>query len=565
VIEEVTGAIDRYQFTHTLIQETLADELSLTRRVRLHARIAEALEALYGEDADQHAAELAHHFAQAQTLLGPDKLIRYSLAAGEAALAASAHEQALAYFERALAAKGDTAIDNETAALYFGRGRAQLAALPRYELEPASNSLRRAFDYYAQTGDISRAVTVATCQIPLSLGLGNTDFPELIRRALKFVSPDSREEGQLLAQHGWYSGIVEADQRVAQQAFERALSIARKQSDAALERRTLANAAWVDVWHFRRDECLEEGLKAIELAGQAGDEQTEINARRSIVWALMASGELEQIRAHTLAGFALAERLRDRWSLASAGFDNARLAIYEGDWEAARHMSDLGSMAQPRDPRALAMRALLEYELGNFDAGAACIARLQDAAVGAPPGPIAEHVFLVGAISLTQRIADSHELLASAAASADAQLSLRLAPALAMVARSASALIAVQRNEAEAAQKHYRAIEPQKRTACFIIPFSFDRLLALLAVTFGQIETALAHYEDGLAFCARAGYRPEYAWTACDYADTLLVRDRPGDREKAAALQRTALGTAREIGMRPLTERIIDRQKAPGG
>jgi predicted ATPase len=117
VIEEVTGAVDRYQFTHSLIQETLAEELSLTRRVRLHARVAEALEALYGRDSDQHAAELAHHFAQAQTLLGPDKLVRYSLAAGEAALATSAHEQALAHLERALAAKGDTESDADTAAL----------------------------------------------------------------------------------------------------------------------------------------------------------------------------------------------------------------------------------------------------------------------------------------------------------------------------------------------------------------------------------------------------------------------------------------------------------------
>src|SRR5207245_3668140 len=127
-IEGRPRAPSRYQFTHALIQETLAEELSLTRRVRLHASIAEALEELYGEDADQHAAELAHHFGEAQTLLGPDKLVRYSLAAGEAALAAYAHEQALAHFERALAAKGDAQVDDETAALYFGRGRAQLAA-----------------------------------------------------------------------------------------------------------------------------------------------------------------------------------------------------------------------------------------------------------------------------------------------------------------------------------------------------------------------------------------------------------------------------------------------------
>ena len=93
------------------------------------------------------------------------------------------------------------------------------------------------------------------------------------------------------------------------------------------------------------------------------------------------------------------------------------------------------------------------------------------------------------------------------------------------------------------------------------MPLTFDRLLALLAITFGQIDTAVAHYEDGLAFCERAGYRPEHAWTARDYANALLVRDRPGDREKAATLQGDALGTARELRMRPLIERILDRRK----
>lgn len=49
VIEELPQAVGWYQFTHALIQETLTEELTLTRRVRLHARIAETLEELYGD------------------------------------------------------------------------------------------------------------------------------------------------------------------------------------------------------------------------------------------------------------------------------------------------------------------------------------------------------------------------------------------------------------------------------------------------------------------------------------------------------------------------------------
>ncbi len=52
VIEENAGRGERYQFSHSLIQRTLAEELSTSRRVRLHARIGEALEELYGNDAD---------------------------------------------------------------------------------------------------------------------------------------------------------------------------------------------------------------------------------------------------------------------------------------------------------------------------------------------------------------------------------------------------------------------------------------------------------------------------------------------------------------------------------
>jgi predicted ATPase len=177
VIEELPQAVGSYQFAHPLIQETLLEELSLTRRVRLHARIGEALEELYGTDAQAHAPELAYHFAEAVTVMrGTDKLVHYSLLAGEQALASYAYEEALTYFQGALVAKGVTltgsapAEDRETADLLFGLGRAQAATLQRHQIKDAVVNLRQAFDYYAAAGDVAHAVAVAECSIPTPVG-----------------------------------------------------------------------------------------------------------------------------------------------------------------------------------------------------------------------------------------------------------------------------------------------------------------------------------------------------------------------------------------------------------
>ena len=153
--------------THSLIQETLAGELNTTRRVRLHARIAEALEQSYGLEAEAHASELSFHFGEAASLLGSQKLISYSILAGEQALATYAHEDALAYFQKGLSAKEGQPMDGETASLLFGLGRAQAAMFRRRE---ALDCLIRAFDFYAEAGDVDRAVAVS--EYPINPGIG---------------------------------------------------------------------------------------------------------------------------------------------------------------------------------------------------------------------------------------------------------------------------------------------------------------------------------------------------------------------------------------------------------
>ena len=265
VIEELPQSVGRYQFTHALIQETLTAELSLTRRVRLHARIAQALEDLYGDDAESHAAELAHHFAQAEAMTGADKLVRYSLLAGERALAARSlagnpdSPQAVVFLtsiideivgvatdyadyhaishwntsalcsakpgqwlsgqtSRNVPATGaKSAHDAETAALLFGLGRAQAATLPRFQGSEAIATLTRAFDYYADVGDVDRAVAAAEAPIGTTPGLKG--LARLQSRALELVAPGSPAAGRLLPLYGRALGVGEGDYEAAQQAW----------------------------------------------------------------------------------------------------------------------------------------------------------------------------------------------------------------------------------------------------------------------------------------------------------------------------------------------------------
>ena len=106
----------------------------------------------------------------------------------------------------------------------------------------------------------------------------------------------------------------------------------------------------------------------------------------------------------------------------------------------------------------------------------------------------------------------------------------------------------------------YAALEPHQGTMLTYSMLAVDRLMGLLSHTSGEADRAAAHFEDALAFCRGAGYRPELAWVCCDYADLLRERDAEGDREKVTALLDESLAISRELGMRPLMERVLSRR-----
>ena len=397
VIEEVSAA-GSYRFTHALFQETLSGELSTTRRIRLHARIVAALEELHGDRAAEHAAELAYHAAEAETVLGPEQVVRYSRLAGEQAFAAHAYEDAIAHFQRALATREGEPMDDETADLLVALVRSEFLGRERYDLADALERLRQAFDYYVGAGDMRRAVELAAYPIPPVWGA--TDVPELLSRALTMVPPDSLDAGCILANAGRFLGTNDGDYDAANEALERSLAIAREHGDTALERRALALAARVDWWHMRWEQCVARSTQALELAQAADDQQTELYARSWLVRDAATRGSPAEARDHAQVCLELADRLRERYWVATARVNAFWLASLEGDWEAARSFSDAGLRVQPRDARNLGLRALLEHELGELGEGDLYAGRLVEAVLATEAGSNVEHAEAAAVIAL---------------------------------------------------------------------------------------------------------------------------------------------------------------------
>jgi class 3 adenylate cyclase/tetratricopeptide (TPR) repeat protein len=88
-----------YTFKHALTYEVAYGSLLQDRRRPLHARIVEAIEALYPERLTEHIERLAHHALRAEVW---DKAVAYLRQAGGKATERSAYREAAAGFEQAL-------------------------------------------------------------------------------------------------------------------------------------------------------------------------------------------------------------------------------------------------------------------------------------------------------------------------------------------------------------------------------------------------------------------------------------------------------------------------------
>jgi predicted ATPase len=99
-----SGALGRYRFSHILIRETLYEDLTAAKRMRLHRRIADVLEEQFAGNIEPRLPELAHHWFKAAQAGDPRKTMDYAVRAAEQASARLAFEEAARLYQRALKA-----------------------------------------------------------------------------------------------------------------------------------------------------------------------------------------------------------------------------------------------------------------------------------------------------------------------------------------------------------------------------------------------------------------------------------------------------------------------------
>jgi tetratricopeptide (TPR) repeat protein len=216
-------------------------------------------------------------------------------------------------------------------------------------------------------------------------------------------------------------------------------------------------------------------------------------------------------------------------------------------------MSERALALSPEGTRVLADRALLEYELGDFNRGETYLKRLIEVRRQTEPAPTTGQVMPALVIPLVARISRAVDGLDTAQATAERIISaVSASPLVITMARAGLAIWAVLRGDASAAQEQYTVLVSQRGTMVQPGAAAIDRVLGLLAQTMGQPDVAAVHFKDALVFCRKAGARSELAWTCYDYANLL---QETGQNQKALTLLDEALAISTDLGMKPLVEK----------
>ena len=553
-----------YRFTHELVCEVLYDELPAPRAMTLHRQVAEALQSIYAAELDQHAAELAHHFAIAAPAGTVAEAVRYATKAAERALDQLAYEESVRLFTTALHAhEVQLDADAETRCeLLLALGDAQTWA---GNMVAARQSLVRAADIARQAGWGDRLARAA-------LGYGgrfvwepdndrNQPLSTLLDEALRALPEDSLLRARVLARSacaaGWFSGgPVEARRQLLDTRSREAVELARRLGDPATLGWALT-ARFIIIWEpDHLDEMVALGDEIVTVAEQSGAWEEVADGLALRYEIQLTRGEIRRAQADLERHIALADELKLRSQSWLAAAHEAELLLLLGRFTEAEASIDQAlrrGAAAHRDEAqktATLQRLLLFLERGGFGEGGleelrSALERLE---VDRPNHKI--HPALLARLDCEL----DQERRAQARLDVLAMDGFQSVPRdyAWLMTITVLADVAAMVGNPEQVKTLYELLRPYAALVAGADHIRFGsvaRYLGLLAASLFRLDEAAQFLSDAAEADDRIGALPWIAHAKADLARVLLARDAPGDRKAAADLFREALATFEELGM----------------
>jgi tetratricopeptide (TPR) repeat protein len=558
LVVEVPGAFGQLRFAHSLVRETLYEEITPGERVRLHRRIGAAFESLYAEDLGPHLPELAHHFFEAAHGGDVDRAIDYARSAADQSVGGLAYEDAVRLYQMALRATELKHPSDEvtTCELLISLGDAQIRA---GDLAGGRRTSLRA-------AELARASGLAEHLARAALGYGGrfvwaraaTDkhLIPLLRDALAVLGDeDSPLKARLLAR---LAGALRSDPspEPRESVSIEAVALARRLDDPAtlayaLEGRSAA------LWNpFTTLERLPLAQELFLVAEEAGDIERLQAAHFYRLLALFELGDMAGVHAELDMGDRLTREIRQPghgWISAAL---RALLAEFEGRFDEAE---------------ALEAEA---FRLGQHAHGFEALAslRLRTMAIRREQGRLAEmetairssltdfpwfHSFPCALALLLAELGRREEARAQFEALAEGDFAAIYVDNEWLYSMTLLTEVAAYLGDLGRAARLYERLLPLSDRIAITQPEgcngSTSRYLGLLASTLEREEAAVKHLEQGLAMNERMGAPVWSAHTRHDLATVLARRDGPGDREHAVHLLEACVATCQDVGM-PVVE-----------
>jgi hypothetical protein len=547
--------VDHYRFAHALVRTTLYDELSATRRRRLHRRVADVLEKLHPDD----VRALAHHCTEA----GPDgadisRALRYTLAAAEQSLAARAFGDAETGFRSALEMVDDGLHDQapERVAALCGLGEAQRDQGDAQFRQTLLDAARLAVAI-GNPPLLQRAVLGNTRGYASIVGGVDEERLEFSEKALELTGDEpSPMRARLLGLFASELTFTPDKRRMLQQG-EDATAMARALDDPDLLSEVLTKTGYAYSNSLLSEEKLARFVETVDSADLSGNPTTRVVSRVFLGAIQLGMGDLDGSARTVEDMVAIADAEASPVLQWSAQANRIRFPILAGRLDEADAMNaaslqrgqELGEPDSEEWWAAIAVGILwLRGYAGTFAEATeqfaqryplAMVWRTLQAWLFSADGHAAE----------AQAVLDTYSL-------DPAELLLEPWP---YVPTSQLALAAWYLDDADLATRVREALLPYRRNwvhyYLFVMgPVSW--MLGLVTATTGALDEAVELLDEALADVTRRDFPAYAALIGYDLAEVLRRRGSGGDGERASQLLATARQQAEQVGATGVVERI---------